>query len=93
MSYNPNPTHRNNTPSKTQWNKSISENKEKEIFEIGFNNNWKSDGDYFSLLFSNKKLVYLDSDKKLNYARFTGSPVWHGWPANGKKIHKRYSKL
>lgn len=83
--YKANPVHRNGTPCKTQWHTNVPVAEEETIFRVGEANNWFSNGDIFSLKTVNNVPVYLDSAKKLRYARYMGdNHSWHGFPANGK---------
>lgn len=88
VKYRCNPVHRNNMPGKTQWNSSISDQEEEDLFRYGLNENWLCSGNVFSLWIDNGRTKYLDINNKLNYARFTGCHEWHGWPADGKRSPK-----
>ena len=88
--YQSNAVHRNNTQGKTQWADEISISKEEEIFRIGETNSWQQDNNIFSVLFCNKTniLIFLDRNKALNFAHFSGESSWHGWPADVKRSPK-----
>jgi hypothetical protein len=80
--------HRNGARNKTQWHRSISESEEEGIFRFGESNNWLSSDDIFSLKLINNLPRWLDSTETLNYARYVGPKVWHGFPANGRSNRK-----
>ncbi|MFV8257518.1 hypothetical protein ACNQKP_06925 [Bdellovibrio bacteriovorus] len=88
-SYRHNPAHRNKMAGKTQWAASISISTEESIWKNGIQKTWFSEANtvVFGLHKISKKLAYLDSNNRLNFARFKSDSQleWHGWPANPKE--------
>ena len=83
QTYKTNIVHRNKMAGKTQWCRTITEAKEKKIFQVGLKNEWGNSDKLFSLQVSGLSPQYVDDKKELNFACFVSSlNEWHGWPAN-----------